>query len=98
MSAHMIELAAKALCKCNVAPVPEQEADNWDVYGGRLKADAKTMLEACGAKDLLEVLIALQPIIDAAESNASGNPEWSWVSDLVEKRKAAIAKAYGVQQ
>ena len=45
------------------------------------------------APDLLAALIGLKPIFDRAESNASGNPEWEFVSARVEAARAAIAKA-----
>jgi hypothetical protein len=35
----------------------------------------------------------LMPILNRAESNASGNPEWEDVSGRVNKARAAIAKA-----
>ena len=45
------------------------------------------------APDLLEALQRLMPILNRAESNASGNPEWEDVSGRVNKARAAIAKA-----
>jgi hypothetical protein len=38
-------------------------------------------------------LTSLKPILDSAESNASGNTEWEFVSGRVNAARAAIAKA-----
>ena len=42
---------------------------------------------------LVAALKGLKPIFEAAESNASGNPEWEWVSKRVNAAKAALAAA-----
>lgn len=43
--------------------------------------------------DMLAALKGLRPIIEAAESNASGNLEWPRVSARINAARAAIAKA-----
>jgi hypothetical protein len=42
---------------------------------------------------LVAALEGLKPIFEAAESAASGNPEWEWVSKRVNAAKAALAAA-----
>lgn len=60
--------------------------------GGTMIANAYLI---SAAPDLLAALEALTPILEAAESNASGNPEWSWVSPRINAARAAVAKAKG---
>lgn len=45
--------------------------------------------------ELLEALQGLSNILNSAESNASGNPEWEAVSKRINAARAAIAKATG---
>lgn len=45
------------------------------------------------APDMLEALIGLEGVLATAESNASGNPEWEYVSGKINAARAAIAKA-----
>lgn len=47
------------------------------------------------APDMLAALEGLQDILNRAESNASGNPEWEAVSKRVNAARAAIEKATG---
>lgn len=48
------------------------------------------------APELLDALKALdESILGRAESNASGNPEWEYVSRRINAARAAIAKAEG---
>jgi hypothetical protein len=57
------------------------------------QADARLI---AAAPDLLKALIDLNAgILPSAESNASGNPEWEYVSKRVTAARAAIAKATG---
>lgn len=64
-------------------------------YGGDDdKATANCRLLAAST-DLLYALEGLTPILEAAESNASGNPEWAWVSKRINAARAAIGKARG---
>jgi hypothetical protein len=44
---------------------------------------------------MFAALTSLKPILDSAESNASGNPEWEFVSGRVNAARAAIAKVTG---
>ncbi len=44
---------------------------------------------------MLSALEGLKPILDTAESNASGNPEWEYVSKRVNAAREAIALASG---
>jgi len=53
-------------------------------------ADARLI---AAAPELLEALEGLTGILATAESNASGNPEWEYVSAKVNAARAAIAKA-----
>lgn len=53
-------------------------------------ADARLI---AAAPDLLSALIALKPILDTAESNASGNMEWDDVSRPIAAARAAISAA-----
>jgi len=55
----------------------------------------RRLIEA--APDLLAALEGLEPIIQTARSNASGNPSWHWVKDRTDAARAAIAKAKGEQ-
>lgn len=43
--------------------------------------------------EMLAALKGLKHILDRAESNASGNPEWEAVSRRINAARAAIAKA-----
>lgn len=61
---------------------------------GAMEANARLI---AAAPDLLAALENLTPILEAAESNASGNPEWKWVSSRINTARAAIAKAEGRQ-
>jgi len=47
------------------------------------------------AESLLSSLIGLEPILATAESNASGNPEWEYVSARINAARDAIAAATG---
>ena len=58
--------------------------DNWNVYAEDFKADAKAMLDACGAPDLLA---ACKVAFD--QTCSVGRPK-DW-----EQLRAAIAKANG---
>lgn len=51
-------------------------------------AELKDQFDAC-----YFALLGLKPILDTAESNASGNPEWEFVSARVTSARAAMAKA-----
>lgn len=42
---------------------------------------------------LRAAMMALKPILDSAESNASGNPEWEFVRARVNAARNAIAQA-----
>ena len=42
---------------------------------------------------LVAAIEGLTPILEAAESNASGNPEWTWVSPRINAARAALAAA-----
>ncbi len=57
-------------------------------------ANAAFIVRAVNAHDrLVAALEGLKPIFEAAESTASGNPEWEWVSKRVSAAKAALAAA-----
>lgn len=45
------------------------------------------------APELLDALEGLSDILSRAESNASGNPEWEFVSKRVNAARAAVEKA-----
>jgi len=47
------------------------------------------------APDMAAALAGVMDILGRAESNASGNPEWSYVGPRVIAARAAIAKALG---
>lgn len=47
------------------------------------------------APDLLEALHGLNGILGTAESNASGTPQWEFVSSKINAAREAIAKANG---
>lgn len=55
-------------------------------------ADARSI---AAAPEMLAALKGLEGILDTAESNASGNPEWEYVSKRVNAARAAILKATG---
>jgi len=68
------------------------------VRGAYLVADSLPLEDAhliAASRDMLAALIALKPILDSAESNASGNPEWPYVSKRIKAAWDAIAKATG---
>jgi hypothetical protein len=79
--------AARALCDRAADACGIDRNDNWNVYAEDFKADAKAMLDSCGAPDLLEALNALVAahgsILDLRES------------DELKLARAAIAKAKG---
>jgi predicted dienelactone hydrolase len=51
--------AARALCDRAADACGIDRNDNWNVYAEDFKADAKAMLDACGALDLLKALTDL---------------------------------------
>jgi hypothetical protein len=51
--------AARALCDRAADACGIDRNDNWNVYAEDFKADAKAMLDACGAPDLLKALTDL---------------------------------------
>jgi len=53
--------------------------------------EVQRLLEAHDA--LVAALRGVMPILDRAESNASGNPEWEAVSARINAARATIAKA-----
>lgn len=62
------------------------------------RSEAETEANAhliAAAPEMLDALDGLTPILEAAESNASGNPEWAWVSKRINAARAAIGKARG---
>lgn len=57
-----------------------------------LQANARLI---AAAPDMLKALVGLSGILATAESNASGNPEWEYVSARINAARAAIAAATG---
>jgi hypothetical protein len=77
--------AARALCDRAADACGIDRNDNWNVYAEDFKADAKAMLDACGAPDLLEACkVAFH------QTCSVGRPK-DW-----EQLRAAIAKATDV--
>ena len=68
---------------------------NYTMNGSR----ERIIAAASVADDLLEALQGLEDswILGTAESNASGNPNWEFVSKHISAARAAIAKALGDQ-
>ena len=60
---------------------------------GDVRSKTANLHLIAAAPELLAALRDLTPILEAAESNASGNPEWLWVSKRINAARAAIAKA-----
>jgi hypothetical protein len=58
----------------------------------RILADAELM---AASPALYEALDGLKDILDRAESNASGNMEWEYVSRRINAARAALALARG---
>lgn len=57
-------------------------------------ANAEFIVRACNAHDdLVKALQDLEPILNSAESNASGTAQWEYVRDAVAAARAAIKKA-----
>jgi len=79
-------------CKYKIANVPHTIIPGQTYGVDETRADARLI---AAAPDLLAALEALTPILEAAESNASGNPEWFWVSPRINAAREAIAKAKG---
>lgn len=67
--------------------------------GGAYPDSQANALLIASAPDLLEALQGLEDsgILGTAESNASGNPNWEFVSKHISAARAAIAKALGEQ-
>ena len=64
---------------------------NYTMNGAR-----ERIIEAASvADDLLEALHGLNGILGTAESNASGTPQWEFVSSKINTAREAIAKATG---
>lgn len=73
--------------------LPERRGDP-DAFPRTVVAANARLIAA--APDLLQALIDLNAgILPSAESNASGNPEWEYVSKRINAARAAIAKATG---
>jgi hypothetical protein len=88
--------AARALCDRAADACGIDRNDNWNVYAEDFKADAKAMLDACGAPDLLETLSkTLKRIEEAlAYGYLPAGTEQELETQAAEIR-AAIAKATG---
>jgi hypothetical protein len=78
--------AARALCERAADACGINRADNWNVYAEDFKADAKAMLDACGAPELLEALRL------AVRQNSH---DMLMTGEELRKCEAAIAKATG---
>ena len=56
--------------------------------------DARLIVRAVNSHAaLVEALEGLDRILQRAESNASGNPEWNYVSEKINAARAALAAA-----
>jgi hypothetical protein len=86
--------AARSLCDRAADACGINRADNWNVYAEDFKADAKAMLDACGAPDLLE---ALQDLFDADMEHVLMGDGKDDQIEAIAKARAAIAKATGGQ-
>ena len=64
------------------------QPDEWPV----MEANARLI---AAAPDLLEALHGLNGILGTAESNASGTPQWEFVSSKINAAREAITKATG---
>jgi DNA-binding GntR family transcriptional regulator len=88
--------AARALCERAADACGIDRNDNWNVYAEDFKADAKAMLDACGAPDLLEALKAARNWHNGDkwrdDSTAEQWAAWGAHRDVMD---AAIAKATG---
>ena len=80
--------AARILCERIADACGVDRDDNWNIYSEDFKADAKAMLDACGALDLVAVLQELQ-------ESASYWSEYDVPIGIVDRINAAIAKATG---
>ncbi|WP_159975812.1 hypothetical protein [Novosphingobium sp. 18052] len=65
-----------------------------DISRAQVKANAALF---SGAPEMLTALEGLSGILATAESNASGNPEWEFVSGKINAARTAIARAKGTQ-
>lgn len=80
--------AARILCERSADSCGVDRDDNWSIYSEEFKDDAKAMLDACGALDLIAVLQELQ-------ESASYWSEYDVPIGIVDRINAAIAKATG---
>lgn len=54
------------------------------------------LVEVMAQRDaLFAAMSGLKPILDSAESNASGNSEWPHISRRINSARDAMARAYG---
>ncbi len=108
MSAHtpMAVAAAKALCRRGAEQCGVDADDSWKIYGEDWLADAATMLDACGAAELLEALqawlVADQALGRIALMDCDGDEHELLLSQAEDaeqaakdKARAAIARATG---
>ena len=78
--------AARILCERIADACGVDRDDNWNIYSEDFKADAKAMLDTCGASNLLEALkVARHMIVE------DGTPIGGSVSRIDE----VVAKAMG---
>jgi len=85
--------AARILCERMSKACGVDRDDNWNLYAEDFKADAKAMLDACGAHDLLEALCGA--ISDVEYIGADGWMTGQMHSAEYKSAVAAIAKATG---
>lgn len=89
---HPVSARVDAFSGGTPLPVCELLWPTDDRSEGETEANAHLIT---AAPDMLDALEGLTPILESAESNASGNPEWAWVSKRINAARAAIAKARG---
>lgn len=78
----------------NIHHAPADYGDTGDIVATCFQDSDHARLIAA-APELYGALTGLEGILATAESNASGNPEWEYVSKRISAARAALSKARG---
>ena len=89
----MVVAAARVLCKRGAEQCNVDFDDSWKVYGDMYLEDAKAVLEAVGAPELLSELINMTARFKAAI--VQGGTDEEFAEHAVAKARALISKALG---
>lgn len=85
---HMEVAAAREMCRLESECCAVDKDDLWKIYGDVFREDARAVLNACGASELLRALTVIAETLSALDEFAN----------LRHIAQAAITKATGEQK